>query len=378
MLNPAIHTRIYYKLAQSQREFGHTVSIIGQSNTEGRFNTNGIEVISLGKFNRLSFKRFFAGFKILRLSLSEKADAFCIHTPELLWVGLFLKWTKGATLLYDMHEDYRLTILHAKHYPAWVRRPLASLVRGWERFCLRWIDGVSYAEVSYDNVLGAKKGTYIVLRNTFWEAGGEKLGENRDAGGEARIETRDERLHTADLKLPTMLYTGTIAADWGIWETIDWWEKFNQIKPIKLIMAGFSFDQQLIQQIRDRISTSEFADRFQLIGGNAYVPYEQIVQLIQTCSFGTAFYQVKPHIKGKIPTKFYEYMAFDKPLLFTKEDFWEDFDQKNKLGIAISGDESPVDVLQKLESWQSNHDPSTYSWSYDALRMRNWLTEIFS
>lgn len=363
MLNPAIHTRIYYKLARSQQEFGHSVSIIGQSGRQNRFDQDGIEVISLGEFNRLSFKRFFAGFKILRLAFPEKADAFCIHTPELLWVGLFFKWTKGTTLLYDMHEDYRVTLLHAAHYPTWLRKPLAAVVRGWERFCLRWIDGVSYAEISYDNVLGVEEGKYVVLRNTFREQ---------------RAESREERLPAGNLALPTMLYTGTLAGDWGIWETIAWWERFNQVKPIKLIMAGFSFDKKIIQQIQDRIAKSEFADRFQLIGGNEYVPHEQIVQLIQNCSFGTAFYQLKPHIKGKIPTKFYEYMAFDKPLLFTKDTFWEDFDQKNQLGIAISGDENPAEVLQQLDAWQASHDPATYSWQYDKLRMQQWLTDIFS
>jgi hypothetical protein len=65
-------------------------------------------------------------------------------------------------------------------------------------------------------------------------------------------------------------------------------------------------------------------------------------------------------------------------LLFTKDTLWEDFDQKNQLGIAISGDENPAEVLQQLDTWQASHDPATYSWQYDKLRMQQWLTDIFS
>lgn len=369
MLNPAIHTRIFYKLALSQQKTGHSVVIIGQSSRQSPFQQEGIEVIPLGKFNRLSFKRFFAGFKILRLATKEKADAFCIHTPELLWLGLFLKWTKRTTLLYDMHEDYRVTIRNAEHYPAWLRRPLAACIRGWERFCLRWIDGVSYAELTYDNVLGVEDGKKVVLRNTF-------RGERREKRVETEHKGKSELESESDGDY--MLYTGTLADDWGIWETIDWWEKLNEVKVIKLVMAGFSFDGRLIERIEERIQQSPFAERFELVGGRDYVPYEQIVQLIENCSFGTAFYKIKPHIIGKVPTKFYEYMAFDKPLLFTKESFWEDFNQKNQLGIAISGNEAPKHVLNQLENWNVKHDPSTYSWSHDALRMQEWLAEIFS
>lgn len=369
MLNPAIHTRIFYKLALSQQKIGHSVVIIGQSSRQSSFLKEGIKVIPLGKFNRLSFNRFFAGFKILRLVSKEKADAFCIHTPELLWLGLFLKWTKRTTLLYDMHEDYRVTIRNAQHYPSWLRRPLAACVRSWERFCLRWIDGVSYAEMSYDNVLGVEDGKKVVLRNMFR---GESREKRIEIGHEGKSELESESGGEY------MLYTGTLAEDWGIWETIEWWEKFNAVKALKLVMAGFSFDKGLIERIEERIERSPFAARFELVGGRDYVPYEQILHLIENCSFGTAFYHLKAHIIGKVPTKFYEYMAFDKPLLFTKDSFWEDFNQKNQLGIAISGNEDPNALLTQLENWNVQHDPSTYSWSYDALRMQEWLTEIFS
>ncbi len=382
VLNPAIHTRIFYKLALSQRELGYSVSIIGQSATVGRFEQEGVQIISTGKFSRLSFKRIFAGFRIFRLASREKADAFCIHTPELLWVGLLLKGLTGAKLLYDMHEDYRATIRHGGQYARLIRRPLAAGLRLWERICMRWIDGLSYAEMSYENVLRAAEGKYVVLRNTFRGESREQRVESR----EQRVESREQRVErreaggeillTANSHLPTMLYTGTLAADWGIWETISWWEKFNQIRPLELKMAGFSFDKAFIQEIRTRIAATPFSDRFELIGGTEYVPHEQIVDLIRNCTFGTAFYQLKPHIIGKIPTKFYEYMAFDKPLLFTPEACWEAFDQKYQLGISLSGNENPAEILQRLDAWQAVHQPADYSWENDKWMMADWLEDV--
>ncbi|MEM6799963.1 MAG: glycosyltransferase [Bacteroidota bacterium] len=362
VLNPALHPRIFYKLAKSQRKLGYTVSILAQDQLKTSYENEGIRIHPIRPFHRLSFRRLFFSFLNYRRAKQIKADVYVLHSPELLLMGLILRWRLGSKLIYDVHEDYARTFRAVSHYPGLIGRALSGMVRALEKWAIKYIDAVSYAEDCYDNVLGVENDRKFFLRNKF----------------------QHQRLETAQEFIPPfthyMLYSGTLAEDWGIFKSLDIWEKWNAYEPLNFVMAGVSPRKEIIQQIQTRVDKSPYKDRFLLIGGDTYVPYANIMSLVRHCSFGTALYYIKPYIQGKMPTKFYEYMAYDKPLIYSKEESWDRFNEKEQLGFAWEKHTDVLSLMESLKVWEGNppeHKLNSYSWIGEEEELERMMKELF-
>lgn len=359
MLNPARHTRIFYKLARTQRELGYRVSVIGQDEAPAVYTAEGVRMVPLAPFPRSGWRRWTAGFRILRLALRQRADIYVIHTPELLPAAWLLKRVWKKNLLYDVHEDYRANILAGQHYPAWLRRPLAWLARKAERRAVRWLDGISYAEPCYDNMLNAPEVSRVVLRNSF-----------------KPIDLPDQYPPGAP-QAPYLLMTGNLSEAWGALDAMDFWTELCQKAPIPFVMAGFAHDSKLPDTMRKRAVAAGLGELFTLIGGNSYVPYTQILNLIRHCACGLALYAPAPHLQEKIPTKFFEYMAAGKPLIYRPTPYWEKLDAQWGLGAPWRRGEKALTAWQRIMAWQKTNRPAKpawYSWDYtEAPALRDWL-----
>ena len=97
--------RIYHKEIKSLKKAGYDVTLIALP-------PQGIGTLdSLNKSielkvpkNRL-FRMIVASFKVLILSLMQRACIYHFHDPELIPVCLLLKLL-GKKVVYDVHEDY--------------------------------------------------------------------------------------------------------------------------------------------------------------------------------------------------------------------------------------------------------------------------------
>ncbi|MEM7371744.1 MAG: glycosyltransferase [Bacteroidota bacterium] len=357
VLNPVTHTRIFYKLALSQQLLGFQVSIIGRGEENAYRTEKEMHLYHIRYFRRLALKRFAYAFYILPRAIKIRADIYTLHSPELLGLGYFLKIFLKARIIYDVHEDYAANIRGGRHYPRWLRHPLARLIRSWERLAMRWVDAVSYAETCYDNMLGAKN--VFVLPNTF----------------QAAASNSDISLSLPEH--PYLLYSGTIAKEWGLFEAIEIWESLTALRPFELVIAGHTHQGDLLEDLQERIQASSYSSRIHVVGGRQYVPYADILHLIRHCEMGMGLYHLLPHIQDKIPTKFYEYMAADKPLLYSPNPVWKTFDAEHRLGIGWEKTMDADELLQHLDAWKTSppeHDPSSYAWE-EAL-VQNMLKSI--
>lgn len=359
VLNPALHARIFVRQARSQAALGYRVSVLAQDPAQSSYRLDGVDIHPVEPFHRLSWARWAFARRIRARAAALRADAYVLHSPELLGLGRWLRARLGARILYDVHEDYAATLRAARHYPAGLRQVLAALVRRRERQAARWLAGVSYAEASYGDLLavGARG---ILLRNTFAAPGQE-----------------------TSLSLPTepyLLYTGTLAEDWGVFETIRLWEKLRSLRPLGLVIAGYSPDQQLLQRLAAAMQATSSPAAVRLIGGDTYVPYADIVALQGQALALTGLYRPAPYIQDKIPTKFYEALAAGKPLFFTPTPTWDGFDEQHTLGLGWRN-QSAEALWAFLDRWQAKppvRPPASYAWEEDARRMQGWLQGIWT
>lgn len=338
---------MFYKIALSLREAGCEVGIVG---TDRIKNTPpewmGVELTALPLFDRKGFTRFFRPFRLLKIAAQKKPDVLIVHSPELLMIAVLYKFFfRNKILVYDVLEDYRKNL---KHHPFMgnVKKKLLSVaVSIWEDFWIRFFDYVWYAEFCYDGIHRIPELKKACLVNRF---------------------TQKAVTLMPEIPLPSIPYmvcTGTLNRTWGVKKTLLLWKAFNEFSPLHLIISGFTFDDEVQPMIEAFVEKSGLHDRITKVGLNEYVPYPVILHYIQHCSFGTGLYDLPPSIKGKIPTKFYEFLAMQKPLLFTDEPFWNTLNQQWNLGIPVNPEDTAKSIQQKLSLLPaSKPEPEIYSW----------------
>ncbi|MEM7035592.1 MAG: glycosyltransferase [Bacteroidota bacterium] len=369
VLNPAVHSRIFFKEALSQVAAGYRVTVIGQDPSAQPYEREGVQIVPTGTFGRLSRARFSARKKILKLAFDQSADVYQVHSPELLGVAQKLKAARpNARFIYDMHENYAQNILHGGYYPGWVKGWLARRVQKAEANFQSWGDGVMYAEDCFAG-LADVEGRTAFVRNKFC----------------APVRTR-KPLVLAEKGTPLMLYTGTIAENWGIFHALDLWAALNRRRPVNLFVAGHTHDKALLARLHQYVSDSGIDHRFSMVEGEGYVPYETVVDLIRQCTFGVAPYALRQNIRDRIPTKFYEFMAFRKPLLFSENPPWNALNARLDFGRPTHWplSEPQIDALASQLDHPAAHfyqkplDPAEYRWDAEADNMLALLKTVLS
>ena len=355
VLNPAIHSRIFFKEARAQVKAGYQVTIIGQDPARAPYDRDGVRIIPTGVFHRLSQKRFTAPRKVLRLARETGADLFQIHTPELLKTGKTLKQEfPRCKLIYDVHEDYAANIKQGPGYPSWSRGAISSRVRKAENQFHEYGDGLVYAEDHYRDLLPMPADRIAFVGNKF-------------------ARPKKDILAYQHRGLPYMVYSGTLSHPFGLGRTIELWNQLKEIEPLDLIIAGHTHDRSLLDEIRDWTGDDGDEGSVILIGGQDYLPHDELLQVIKGSIFGTALYEPLPHIREKVPTKFYEFMGLRRPLVFTDSPFWNDLNDRYDFGIPISYP-FPVKVLECIHRdisdehrtfFQSGMTDADWSWEHE-------------
>lgn len=341
--NPALHTRIFYKLALSQVAAGWKVSVAGQYDSSTIFEERGVTIYPTRPFSRLSFQRILLRGKLYQLVRELRPDAVTIHAPELLPLAVRMHKAFGTKIWYDVHEDYQLDLHHAAHVPSWLRRPLGNAVRSTEQKALSSISVVTYAEESYADVLNAGKKASI-LPNLF----------------SVRSQTSPSTVQVPET--PYFLFTGTLARERGTFAAIDYWEQLFPACGYPLIIAGQSSREVMVTELQSRISQSPYAESIRLIGGREFVPYSDIVALINGCYAGLGLYEPLRHLVGKLPTKYYEHLALGRPLLYPALGAWGRFGKETSLGVGITPEMNGRDILTRIAAWTASPQPERFIW----------------
>lgn len=370
VLNPARHSRIFYKEARSQVAAGYRVSIIGQDPAPAPYVEEGIQIVPSGIFSRLSFKRFTARRTIISLASRPQADLYQIHAPELLAPARrLLKSVPGCRLVYDMHEDYALNIREGGYYPGWIKDQLATVVRKKERDFAHYGHGLIEAEACFRGIIDFPSEQSALVRNKYLPPG-----HIVEAPGFGNPE------------LPLLVSTGTIAENWGTIKAVQLWIRLQGLLPSRLALVGHTHDQGLLDQIRKMVEQSGFSDRFLLVGGENYVPYESMAGWIASADAGLALYRLLPNIRDRIPTRFYEFMAAGVPTIHSINPAWDSVFKPGELSLPISNSPSAEELAQiaSLLKTQKDrkaaiHSPqAAWSWKTEEKSMLELLEKVFS
>ncbi len=315
VLDSVEHPRLRHRQAHSLVP-GYRVVLAAAAHHPTSAPPDGLELRPLPPVGHRSWRRIVRTFELIALLRHERPAAAHLHSIELLLPALLLR-PRGCRLVYDRHEDYPRNIGYGTHWPRWLRRPLAALVGRYERWAARRLDGVIYAEREFAGRLPARRSAVV---------------ENRYCG---RIEAGQPHEKIPPRTPPLLLVSGTIAEEWGLLRSLELWRLWNTQEMARLAVVGRCRDAGLARQARELACSWGLADRLLWEAPPEGVPFERIEAAIEACSLGLALYVLSPARNDRLPSKFYEFMAWRKPLLFTEHPPWTALNDQWQFGVSL-------------------------------------------
>jgi len=311
----AFNVRIFHKEAKSLVDFGYDVTLIAQHN--GNDIVDGVKIIALPKIiNR--FKRiFYLTWQTLFLGLRQRADIYHFHDPELIPIGIILRFL-GKKVIYDVHEDVPKQILDKE----WIgnvniRKFIAFIVNTIEHIGTFFFNKIVAA--TPDIARKFPKNKTIILRNF-------------------PILKLIYNTVTIDYKKNKSIitYAGVLT-------------RIRGIKEIVQAMEHISDDAEL--WLLGKWENEKFKEECKKLKGWKHIKYlgfkklEEVYRLMKMADIGVfLIYPEKRHKMG-LPTKAFEYMACSLPMVLS------DFPYRREVfgDCALFADPNNVhDIVNKI------------------------------
>lgn len=357
VLKPVNDTRNFEKIATSINNTNkYAVNIIGfyAKNIPNKAN---ISFHAVFNFQRNSVRRLFVSVKIFKKLLKVKPELIIVTCPELLIVSILYKILFGCKVLYDIQENYYRNIRYTSTYPWGIRYLLAGLVRVVELIAYPLIDQYLLAESVYSSQMNYTLPKAIVIEN------------------KAHIPEGIQQLtHTTHQNL-VFVYAGTIAEHYGIFDAIQFISKLKMhINQLNLTIIGYAPNNKICHKI-DEITQNK--DYIKITGCNALIPHNQILEVMKKSDFCLLPYQTNKSTQGRIPTKLYECLAMEKPVIITPNPAWDPIIIKNNAGIIHDFTSNIESVIEKLTANFYGNDLSrTYHWADNSKKLLDIIDEL--
>ena len=319
LLKPVNDTRMYEKLGLSLSSLpGTEIHICGFETPIPAAAPANILFHPLFSFSRLSMGRLKAQLTFYKFLKELKPQVVIVCTHELLLPSYIYCRRHKTKLLYDVQENYALNLLKQQNYAPLVKRLLAWGVRSVEHLVSQSIAHFILAERSYAEELTFIKNRYTILENKYRRSA-------TYASPAIPVLLKEEPLR--------LLYSGTIAKAYGIFEAIELAEKLYAVdSSTTLTIIGYSARQDTLYEVYQRIRAKSY---IRLVGGEKLVPHQQIIEEINKSNVGLLPYRPNDSTFRCIPTKLYEYMAHALPIVVQQNPLWHSIVWQKHAGLSI-------------------------------------------
>ncbi|MBX2916981.1 MAG: hypothetical protein KF856_17055 [Cyclobacteriaceae bacterium] len=355
ILKPVDDTRMTEKLGATLAQVeGNEVYVIGYpSRTET--SPDSITSLPLKPFTRISFGRMLAPLAVLKKCVQVKPEVLIVNTHELMIISIINRILFGTIILYDIQENYARNILHTPAFPPLLRPLLAGWVRLKETLLTPFFNGIILAEKCYEQELPFVRKNYVVVEN--------------------KAILPKHFLREPPSNKIKLVFTGTLAEGTGVFQAIRFTQKLHQLNPkVELEIIGYCALPASLLKIRSAIAGCTF---IKLTGGDQLVPHHQIMEAIRTASFGIICYAPAPHIKDKVPTKVFEYLACELPILLQPEPKWVELCTPCCASIQVDFNDPDVHVINtQLNQPFYTTKPQAVTWQAEEAHFLGWVRQF--
>jgi glycogen(starch) synthase len=355
LLKPVNDTRMYEKIGLTLTDnSAHHIHIIGHQAPLPEAHPQ-ITFYPLFSFRRLSIKRLLAQLKYAKYLLKVKPQLIIVNTPELLILSITYKIIFGSKIIYDVLENYYRNITTTDVYPPGIRQLLGGAIRVLEYVTRPFIDHFTLAERAYASEFTFTNKKNTIIENKF------KLPE----GHLRRISClQNNRLH--------FIFSGTLANSTGVFDAIKLTKAFYKLdNATRLIIIGFAAKESILEELYEAIKGHTY---IKIIGGRTLVPHLEVLKEISKAGTGLVCYPPSSSTENCLPTKMFEYAAFQLPMIVQKNKLWESFCMQYKAGIATNFSKTDHIATLYQELLITNYYTNTKPFSNEFL----WNTEEFT
>jgi len=308
-VHPAFDTRIFHKQAMTLVKAGYDVILLAQHDRDEV--ADRVKIIALHKpGNRIW--RVLGTWRMLCLTLKQKAAIYHFHDAELLPVGLLLKVLTMSPVVYDVHEDVPKQILTKEYLPPFVRQSVSKLAAFLERVAL----------YSFDAVIAAGEDI------TWHFPKSQKLAVIRNFPSIDILNETEFKSYVKSSGQPaTMIYVGVISEGRGVMEMV---EVANRLQnKVRLILVGSFADSYLEAKIKQKAG-----DNVEFTG---QVPYENVPGLLRRADIGLVCFRPDPNNMAAAwrNNKLFEYMAAGLPVIASNLPLWKEIINNNRCGLTV-------------------------------------------
>lgn len=330
--------RIFEKECKSLAKAGFEVTLIGFGETNKTEVIDGVRCVSLycpiknnlellRKRNKMS----------LRAALQVDADIYHLHEPELFPVGMKLK-RKGKIVIFDSHEYYGWQLRDNIHKikiiktPAFVMKVLGSLYMHYEkRVCMKFDAVIQVCTMNGIDYFSNRCRKTLFIRN---------LPNLSDYTRKTNIDFR---------KAPAIAMIGGITKERGITQLV---KATHQVEG-RLLLAGVFNPKSYENELKGML---EYA----CVDYKGFLDKNGMVTLLEQANIGAStLLNVGQYDKiDTFPTKVYDYMSMEIPVIVSNTKFAQKMNEKYNFGICVNP--THPEAIANAIRWLQNHPEKAF------------------
>lgn len=326
--HPRYDQRILWRECCSLCEQGYDITLIVNDAQENETVGNGVRILSTGFVPKGRKERMTEGVKkIYELGLAQDADVYHLHDPELLTIALKLK-RQGKKVIFDSHEIHGEDIRAKKYIPLLARHMIASAYTAYETYVCRRIDGV-------------------VIPTRF---------DGRDV-----FEGRCKRFATVGNYPRTSEYEGIEAPPFRGRRGVCYSGSLTPQRGITILAeAGKTAGAEIV--LVGSFSSEAYKEEILASGPKGIIQYlgfintrKELFSIYARCAVGASLLLDDGQFKkiDIMPTKVYEYMAMEMPVLISDFPYNRKLIEKYRFGLVANPDDAN-DIAAKMR-WLLDH-----------------------
>jgi glycosyltransferase involved in cell wall biosynthesis len=357
----ALDVRVFEKQCKSLAADGYQVVLVAVHARDEVI--EGVQIKALptprGRLSRMTV----TAWQTFREALRQRADLYQVHDPELLpWATLLRLF--GKVVVYDMHENVPPDILQKTWLPGWLKPPLAWCVRAVERVLLTWTP-VVFAETSYSHDYRWVKRSVVVLNLPRLES---------------LPEPSDERQTP-----PRVTYIGGVSQDRGSVVTLEALGRLQQRGiDVGWECVGPGWPTAHLDDLRRRVGQMGLRH----VHFHGYLPATQGWDVVRSCSIGLAVLLPLPNLIESYPTKLFEYMALQMPVVTSAFPLYQAVVERHRCGLCVDPT-SPDELAEAIERLIKDPDEAAqmgrrgreavlreYNWESEYQKLRTFYEQL--
>ena len=342
--------RIFQKQCRSLAANGYDVVLVAVAPQD--MTHDGVRLRALPTPRSVWHRMLVTACQAMRVAWRERADLYQIHDAELLpWA--FVMRCAGRTVIYDMHENLPKDLLDKTWLPRWLRPLLATCARLVERVLLFRMP-VIFAEESYAREYPWVRDAQIILNLPRTEILPSPSAKRDDP--------------------PMVGYIGGVAVDRGSAVTV---KALARLKDRGLAVGWHCVGPTWPRHLADDLARESDEAGIHIVL-HGYLPHDEGWAVMNRCVVGLAVLEPRPNFVESLPTKLFEYMALELPVIASDFPLYRRIVDDAECGICVDpyDAEALADAIQSLVANPERAQQMGRRGREAVFTRYNWATEL--